>query len=64
MKKGWHPDKLVRHWSLSPNEHDLLGESGAARLNFAILLKAFQLHGRFPERRGDIAESVPAHSPV
>src|SRR5438270_1661834 len=30
----------------------------AARLNFAILLKAFQLDGRFPERRGDIAESV------
>ena len=61
MKKEWHPDELARHWLLSPHEHDLLGESGAARLNFAILLKkAFQLDGRFPERRGDIAESVVA----
>jgi Domain of unknown function (DUF4158) len=60
MKKEWHPDELARHWLLSPHEHDLLGESGSARLNFAILLKAFQLDGRFPERRGDIAESVVA----
>jgi Domain of unknown function (DUF4158) len=61
MKKDWHPEELARHWLLSPDEHDLLGESGgASRLNFAILLKAFQLDGRFPEPRGDIAESVIA----
>lgn len=41
-----------------PNEHDLLSESRAAQLNFAILLKAFQLYGRFPEQHSDIAESV------
>lgn len=58
MNKDWHPDELARHWLLSPDEHDLLGESGATRLNFAILLKAFQLHGRFPERRDDITASV------
>lgn len=33
MTKEWHPDELARHWLLSPHEHDLLGESGAARLN-------------------------------
>ena len=60
MKKDWHPDELARHWSLSPDEHELLGESGATRLHFAVLLKAFQLDGRFPEQRGDIAESVIA----
>jgi hypothetical protein len=60
MQKDWPPDELVRHWSLSQDEHDLLGESGPARLNFAILLKAFQLDGRFPERRSDIAQSVVA----
>ncbi|MDT5283608.1 MAG: hypothetical protein QOJ20_4803, partial [Mycobacterium sp.] len=61
MKKDWHPEELARHWLLSPDEHDLLGESGgASRLNFAILLKAFQLDGRFPEQRGDVAESVIA----
>jgi hypothetical protein len=58
MKKNWHPDELVQHWLLSPDEHVLLGESVATRIHFAILLKAFQLDGRFPERRDEIAESV------
>jgi hypothetical protein len=58
MKKDWHPDELVQHWLLSPDEHALLGESVATRIHFAILLKAFQLDGRFPERRDEIAESV------
>lgn len=58
MKKDWHPDELAQHWFLAPDEHDLLGESVATRLHFAILLKAFQLQGRFPERRDEIAQSA------
>jgi hypothetical protein len=61
MKKDWHPDELAHHWSLSPDERDLLGnKSGATRLNFAILLKAFQLSGRFPERQDDVAGGIVA----
>ena len=61
MKKEWHPDELAHHWSLSPDERDLLGnKSGATRLNFAILLKAFQLNGRFPERQDDVAGTIVA----
>src|ERR1700688_1221895 len=58
MKKDWHPEELIQHWLLSPDEHALLGESVATRIHFAILLKASQLDGRFPERRDEIAESV------
>jgi TnpA family transposase len=61
MKKDWHPDELAHHWSLSPDERDLLAnKSGATRLNFAILLKAFQLNGRFPERQDDVAGGIVA----
>lgn len=52
MKKDWQPDELVLHWSLSPDEHDLLGESGATRLNFAILLKAFSTPRALPRAAG------------
>ena len=49
MKQAWHPDELTQHWTLSDDECRLLGEkTGATRLAFAVLLKAFQYEGRFP----------------
>jgi hypothetical protein len=42
---------------------ELLGnKTGVTRLRFAVLLKAFQFDGRFPDRRGDVAGSVAARS--
>ena len=62
MKQDWHPDELAQHWTLSPDELELLGnKTGPTRLRFAVLLKAFQFDGRFPERRGDVAVSIVAH---
>ncbi|MBV8054329.1 MAG: DUF4158 domain-containing protein, partial [Deltaproteobacteria bacterium] len=62
MKQDWHPDELTQHWTLAPDERELLGnKTGATRLSFAILVKAFQFDGRFPDRREDIAGSVIAH---
>ena len=62
MKQDWHPDELAQHWTLAPDEHKLLGnKTGATRLSFAILLKAFQFDGRFPDRREDVAGSVVVH---
>lgn len=52
MKQGWHPDELAQQWTLSADERELLGnKTGATRLSFAILLKSFQLEGRFPDAR-------------
>jgi len=62
MKQDWHPDELAQHWTLSPDERELLGnKTRATRLSFAILLKAFQFDGRFPERRADVAGCILAH---
>ena len=41
MKQDWHPDELAQHWTLSPDECELVGnKTGATRLSFAVLLKA------------------------
>lgn len=62
MPPEWHPDELARHWTLSPDERVLLSnKTGATRLRFAVLLKAFQRDGRFPECREDVAVSIVAH---
>ena len=62
MKRAWHPDQLAQCWTLNPDELELLGnKTGVTRLRFAVLLKAFQFDGRFPDRRADVAGSVAAH---
>jgi Domain of unknown function (DUF4158) len=62
MKQDWHPDELAQYWTLAPDERELLGnKTGATRLSFAILLKAFQFDGRFPDRCEDVASSVIVH---
>lgn len=62
MQQSWHPDELAQHWTLSGDERALLAnKTGATRVAFAILLKAFQCDGRFPERREDIPSRIVAH---
>src|SRR5271166_3502245 len=62
MKRAWHPNELAQCWTLSPDELELLGnKTGATRLSFAVLLKAFQFDGRFPDRREDIDGNIVAH---
>jgi hypothetical protein len=62
MKQFWHPDDLAQHWTLSGDEHVLLAnKTGATRLAFAVLLKAFQGDGRFPERREDVPPPIVIH---
>jgi hypothetical protein len=62
MQHDWPADDLATCWTLSADERTLLtNKTGATRLSFALLLKAFQLAGRFPDRRDNIAESSVAH---
>lgn len=62
MRQDWHPEELAQHWTLSPDERELLGnKTGAIRLSFAVLLKTFQFDGRFPDRREDVAGSIITH---
>ena len=59
MKRRWETDELIEHWTLLPAELVLLGnKSGATRLGFGLLLKAFQLEARFPQRKQDLPGTV------
>ena len=64
MKQDWHPGELAQHWTLSGEERALLGnKAGATRLSFAVLLKAFQFEGHFPERREEVVTSTGRPGP-
>lgn len=55
MKRCWEPDELVEHWTLAPEELALVGsKTGPTRLGFALLLKYFQIEGRFPRQRHEV----------
>lgn len=56
MKYNWTLDELIDHWTLLPNELALANQSRAThnRLGFALLLKYFQIEGRFPRHRRDV----------
>ena len=61
MKRKWENHELVKHWSIDREEHQLIRQKrGANRLGFALLLKFFQVKGRFPEKKNEIPRVVRA----
>ncbi|MEU0568992.1 DUF4158 domain-containing protein [Nonomuraea sp. NPDC005983] len=57
-----HIDELVEHWTILDDEHDLIaGKRDATRLGFAILLKFYTQHGRFPRGRSELPDDVAEH---
>ncbi|MDH2388395.1 DUF4158 domain-containing protein [Streptomyces sp. HNM0663] len=61
---GWQPvgmDELVEHWTVLDDELELVaGKRGATRLGFALLLKHYTQHGRFPRGRAALPDEVVA----
>ncbi|WP_235000859.1 DUF4158 domain-containing protein [Marinactinospora thermotolerans] len=52
-------DELVEHWTVLDDEQDLVtGKRGATKLGFALLLKYYTRHGRFPRGRADFPDEV------
>ena len=60
MKHNWTLDELIDSWTLLPNELELVSGSKADhnRLVFALLLKYFQLEGKFPRHRREIPQTA------
>jgi hypothetical protein len=49
MKTNWTTEDLVASWLVLPEDQKLIGKKqGATRLGFTLMLKFFQLRGRFP----------------
>jgi hypothetical protein len=56
VRQKWSPEELLANWTLVDGDWDLVAnKTGATRLGFSLLLKFFELEGRFP----DILEEVP-----
>jgi TnpA family transposase len=52
-------DELVEHWTLLDGDRELVaGKRGATRLAFALMLKFYARHGRFPDGDGDLPGDV------
>ena len=52
-------DDLVEHWTVLDDERTLVaGKRGATRLGFALLLKFYTRHGRFPAADSDLPDAV------
>ncbi|MQA81611.1 MAG: DUF4158 domain-containing protein [Streptosporangiales bacterium] len=52
-------DELVEFWTLLDEDRALLtGKHGASALGFALLLKYYSRHGRFPRGRVDLPETA------
>lgn len=55
MRREWEPEDLIASWTLLPVDVELLvNKSGATRLGFALLLKFFEIDGRFPRFPAEI----------
>src|SRR5689334_811012 len=55
MKRLWTHDDLLAQWTLQPSELALVEyKEGTHRLGFALLLKYFQIDGRFPRQKHDV----------
>lgn len=60
MKRHWTLDDLVEHFTLLPAEHTIIAtmRGDHTRLGLAVLLKSFQLNGRFPTTPHEVPTSV------
>jgi hypothetical protein len=55
-------DELIGNWTLVGDElEQLSGRRGATKLGFALLLRFYAVHGRFPAGRSEIPDQVVAH---
>lgn len=55
-------DELIEHWTLVGDElGQVAGKRGATRLGFALLLKFYARHGRFPRGRGELPDEAVAY---
>jgi hypothetical protein len=49
VRREWQPEELIASWTLVDRDWELVAnQTGATRLGFALLLKFFDLEGRFP----------------
>jgi hypothetical protein len=55
MRREWTLEALIESWTLGEADQELIGaKHGATKLGFCLLLKYFEIEGRFPRWASDI----------
>ncbi len=55
MQTEWDPDELIDTWTLTGTDWDLIAnKAGATQLGFAVMLKFYEIEGRFPAYREEV----------
>jgi len=59
VRREWGPEELIDCWTLVEGDWDLVAnKAGATRLGFGLLLKYFELEGRFPRHAGELPRAA------
>ncbi|MGH8917991.1 MAG: DUF4158 domain-containing protein [Actinomycetes bacterium] len=62
MRRVWEPEDLIAHWTLVQRDWELVAnKSGVTRLGFVVVLKFFEIEGRFPEYLAEVPERAVAY---
>ncbi|MGC4858779.1 Tn3 family transposase [Micromonospora sp. DT41] len=55
MRREWELDDLIASWTLVDADHELLvGKHDVPRLSCAVMVKFFEIEGRFPRHVGEV----------
>ncbi|MEO0924281.1 MAG: DUF4158 domain-containing protein, partial [Cyanobacteria bacterium J06643_13] len=59
VKQNWDTEELIEHWTLLPQELELVeNKVGGNKIGFALLLKHFQIFTSFPNHCSSIPKIV------
>ena len=59
VKPNWDTEELIEHWTLLPQELELVrNKIGGNQIGFALLLKYFQLFAKFPDNSSSIPKVI------
>ena len=62
MRAEWEPDELIDAWTLTGGDWDLIAnKAGVTRLGFAVMLKFYEIEGRFPAYREEVPQAAVAY---
>jgi Domain of unknown function (DUF4158) len=59
VQAEWEPDELIGAWTLVKGDWDLIAnKAGVTRLGFAVMLKFYEIEGRFPAYREEVPQAA------
>lgn len=62
MRAEWEPDELIDAWTLTGGDWDLVAnKAGVTRLGLAVMLKFYEIEGRFPACREEVPQAAVAY---